>query len=206
MYSIQYNNSLKLILEFLIKLHERIFPIIIVLDCTYAQSSDTNKNAKLFWLIHVCLQGTWFSPRIHFTNNFHPQFAFWLKAFPLHDCNSICGHQITTKFCTCNYSCAVVACAKFCSDHIITISITAKLIFLFILNCAWKLMSVMFPWSYVIDIDKWQSDRPSPWPVQPCSLLSIMRLAQKPQGRYNWILWTQKWFSMWNCSLLIIFM
>ena len=31
------------------------------------------------------------------------------------------GHQIASKFCTCHDSYAVVACAKFCSDHLIGI-------------------------------------------------------------------------------------
>ena len=42
--------------------------------------------------------------------------------------NSCCfpGHHILTNFCTCPNSTAVVSCAKFSSDHFITIWITAK--------------------------------------------------------------------------------
>ena len=36
------------------------------------------------------------------------------------------GMWITTKFCTCHDSCAVVACAKFCNDHIHTILMRVK--------------------------------------------------------------------------------
>ena len=32
-------------------------------------------------------------------------------------CYSMPGHQITTKFCTWHDNCAVISCAKFCSDH-----------------------------------------------------------------------------------------
>ena len=35
--------------------------------------------------------------------------------------NFILSHQITIKLCTCHDSCAVMACAKFCSDHFIRI-------------------------------------------------------------------------------------
>ena len=37
------------------------------------------------------------------------------------NCNSSTGHQITTKFCTCHDSCAVVSCGKFCSDRFVWI-------------------------------------------------------------------------------------
>ena len=36
-------------------------------------------------------------------------------------CNSIHGHQMATNICTCHDSCAVVACANFCSDWFIII-------------------------------------------------------------------------------------
>ena len=38
-------------------------------------------------------------------------------------CNSCAGHQITTIFCTCHDSNAVVPCTKFCSDHCIRIEV-----------------------------------------------------------------------------------
>ena len=41
-------------------------------------------------------------------------------------CNSIPGNHITTKFCTYHDSTAVVACAKFCRDHLIRIWMRAK--------------------------------------------------------------------------------
>ena len=41
-------------------------------------------------------------------------------------CNSIVSHLIATNFCTCHNSTAVVACAKFCSDHILRIGMRAK--------------------------------------------------------------------------------
>ena len=44
----------------------------------------------------------------------------------LHCCNSIIDCQITTNFCTCHDSTAVVACAKFCSDIFPSIKMTAK--------------------------------------------------------------------------------
>ena len=43
--------------------------------------------------------------------------------------NSITGDHITTKFGTCHDSPAVVPCAKFCSDHFISIWMRAKLNF-----------------------------------------------------------------------------
>ena len=36
-------------------------------------------------------------------------------------CNWICNHQVTTIFCTCHDSCAVVTCAKFYGDYYNTI-------------------------------------------------------------------------------------
>ena len=44
-------------------------------------------------------------------------------------CYSIPGYQITTKFCTCHDSCAIMTCAKFWGDHSIKIWITPKLNF-----------------------------------------------------------------------------
>ena len=40
-------------------------------------------------------------------------------------CNSITGKQITTKFCTCHDSCAVMTCAKYCSDCFIIVGMRA---------------------------------------------------------------------------------
>ena len=41
-------------------------------------------------------------------------------------CNSVAGHQITTNFCTCHDSTAVVPCTKFCSYHCIRIEMRVK--------------------------------------------------------------------------------
>ena len=40
--------------------------------------------------------------------------------------NSVAGHQITTNFCTCHDSTAVVPCTKFCSDHGIGVEVRVK--------------------------------------------------------------------------------
>ena len=44
-------------------------------------------------------------------------FAFNNNTIQLH--NSILGHHIATKFCTCHDSFTVVACAKICGNHLI---------------------------------------------------------------------------------------
>ena len=41
-------------------------------------------------------------------------------------CNSVAGHQIATKFCTCHDSIAVMQCTKFGSDHHIRIEVRVK--------------------------------------------------------------------------------
>ena len=51
--------------------------------------------------------------------------------------------MITTIFCTCHDSFAVVACAKFCCGLIIRHWITARLLFCFDWNCASKIISEM---------------------------------------------------------------
>ena len=61
-------------------------------------------------------------------------------------CNSIAGDHIATIFCTCHESTAVVSCAKFCSDHFITIWMREKMMkFPSHLNCDGKLISEMGP-------------------------------------------------------------
>ena len=52
----------------------------------------------------------------HFTNNF--SIKIWMMEISLH-CNSILGWHYATNFCTCQDSCAVVACAKICIDQLI---------------------------------------------------------------------------------------
>ena len=44
-------------------------------------------------------------------------------------CNSVACHQITTYFCTCHDSTAVVTCTQFCSDHCVRIEAKVKLNF-----------------------------------------------------------------------------
>ena len=46
---------------------------------------------------------------------------------------------ITKIFCTCHDSCAVVACAKFCSDTFVTFRMTSKMKLISNLNNAWKM-------------------------------------------------------------------
>ena len=41
-------------------------------------------------------------------------------------CNSITGHQITTKFCTCHNSRVVMPGAKFCNDYLVIIWMRIK--------------------------------------------------------------------------------
>ena len=51
--------------------------------------------------------------------------------------NSLLGNQITTEFCTCHDSKAVMACAKFCSDHCIRIWMISKWNF-YTIELQWK--------------------------------------------------------------------
>ena len=53
-------------------------------------------------------------PRIHITYDFPPKFKFDGRSLC---CISFPCHQITTKFCTCHDSCAVMVCAKFCKSY-----------------------------------------------------------------------------------------
>ena len=57
--------------------------------------------------------------------------------------NSIPCHWIAAKFCTCHDSCAVVTCAKFCSNHLFEIWMRPKSIFHQIWKLAWKIISAM---------------------------------------------------------------
>ena len=70
-------------------------------------------------LLIICLAG-------HFTNDFI-QNQNWNRnnaLLAIHFCK-----QITTKFCTCHHSYAVVTCAKFCSDYFSMICNTPKCYF-----------------------------------------------------------------------------
>ena len=44
-------------------------------------------------------------------------------------CSSMTDHRVTTNFCACHDSRAVVACAKFCSDYFVRMEVRAKWIF-----------------------------------------------------------------------------
>ena len=59
-----------------------------------------------------------------------------------------CNEVIATKFCTCHDSCAVMACAKFCSDMILCNDLTLKPIFYWICitmeNGSWIGPQVLF--------------------------------------------------------------
>ena len=60
----------------------------------------------------------------HFTKDFFVSNSNWMETSPC--CNSNTGLQITTRFCTCYDSTAVVTCAKYCSDRFVSITVKAK--------------------------------------------------------------------------------
>ena len=57
-------------------------------------------------------------------NGFFARNSNSMETSPCH--NSVAGHQITTIFCTCHDSTAVVQCTKFCSDHCVRIGLRVK--------------------------------------------------------------------------------
>ena len=72
--------------------------------------------------LHHC--GHWKKIRGPFHLRFFARNSNSMETSPC--CNSVAGHQIATKFCTCHDSTAVVPCTKFCSDHCIRIEMTVK--------------------------------------------------------------------------------
>ena len=56
--------------------------------------------------------------------NFFARNSDSMETSPYH--NSIAGHPIATKFCTCHDSTAVVPCTQFCSNHCIRIEVRVK--------------------------------------------------------------------------------
>ena len=78
-------------------------------------------------------------------------------------CNSVHGYYITTKFCICHDSSAVVACAKFCSDQFIRIWIMVKWNFHWIwIMMLWRIASEMgswmgFTWTVIMGLSAMES-------------------------------------------------
>ena len=78
-------------------------------------------------------------------------------------CNSIHGYYITTKFCICHDSSAVVACAKFCSDQFVRIWIMVKWNFHWIwIMMLWRITSEMgswmgFTWTVIMGLSAMES-------------------------------------------------
>ena len=72
----------------------------------------------------------------------HSQFSFEVI---LYCCNLVIDNQITTDFCTCHDSIAVVSCAKFCCDPLIRIWMRRKLKFPWNLNCGGEIVGEVGP-------------------------------------------------------------
>ena len=66
----------------------------------------------------------WPVPEACFTKLFSFTIQIWWKLYS--NIFQFFHHQITTNFCTCNHSIAVVAYAKFCSDYLFMIWMTAN--------------------------------------------------------------------------------
>ena len=76
-------------------------------------------------------------PRTILHTIFHTHF---ISDENIYYCIQFLSHQISTKFCTCHDSTAVVACAKFCSDPFIIILVTTKYDIQEIVNVREKLL------------------------------------------------------------------
>ena len=75
----------------------------------------------------------------HFTDHFAIKIEMEMELFC---CGSVPDNQIATKFCTWHDSCAVMACAKFCSNCFLPIWIKK---YILILNRVWKFLGDQAP-------------------------------------------------------------